>query len=52
MDQMCGKCKIRKSQNDPKAMYPDFCRECAREFQRILDKHGLLNKLKKKKKVK
>jgi len=48
----CSKCGVRPKQTDLKAMYPDFCQQCAKEFKRVLDKHGLLNKLKKKKKVK
>jgi hypothetical protein len=48
---MCAKCGIRKVQEDRKAMYPDFCRDCADRFKKVLEKQGLLNKLKRKKKV-
>ena len=52
MDDLCPRCKIRKPHDDPKAMYPDFCRECAERFTKVLDKHGLLKRLKRKKKIK
>jgi hypothetical protein len=51
-DGICPRCGLRAKQTDPKAMYPDFCRECAERFKKILEKQGLLNELKRKKKVK
>jgi hypothetical protein len=47
----CVKCGIFPKQDD-KEMYPDFCRECAGRIKNLLDKHGLLNKLKRKHKIK
>jgi hypothetical protein len=47
----CVKCGHFPKQDD-NAMYPDFCRECADRIKNLLDKAGILNKLKRKLKVK
>lgn len=49
---MCERCKVRPQQYEDGAMYPDFCKACADDFKRVLDKAGLLNKLKRKYKIK
>ncbi len=49
--EFCVKCETFPKQ-DSKAMYPDFCKECAAHIKRLLEKHGLLNDLKRKHKIK
>ena len=49
--EFCVKCETFPKQGG-KAMYPDFCRECAGRIMNMLDKHGILNDLKRKLKKK
>jgi hypothetical protein len=48
-EELCAKCHKIPKQPDG-SMYPDFCKFCASDFKRLLDKTGLLNKLKRKQK--
>ncbi len=50
-EEICAKCKMFLKQGKGH-MYPEFCRDCARRIEVMLDKYGLLNKLKRKKGVK
>jgi hypothetical protein len=47
----CAKCGHQPKQGGMN-MYPDFCKQCAGDFMRMLDKSGCLNKLKRKAKKK
>ena len=47
-DGLCKKCGVRPSQGG-KAMYPNLCRLCSEGVENLLDKYGILNKLKRKK---
>jgi hypothetical protein len=50
-EDLCAKCQKIPRQPEG-SMYADFCKFCAADFKRLLDKRGLLNKLKRKKGVK
>ncbi len=46
-EELCAKCHHASKQGDGQ-LYPDFCKRCANDFKRMLDKVGILNKLQKK----
>ena len=50
-EDFCVKCGHFPKQRDTE-MYPDFCKECADRITNLLDKRGILNKLKRKLKIK